>query len=57
MMYRLMEKRMARSKISSAPALTPRQKQILHLITQGHTSREIAEQLQISVQTVSIGSI
>jgi DNA-binding NarL/FixJ family response regulator len=54
MMYRLMEKRMARSKISSAPALTPRQKQILHLITQGHTSREIAEQLQISVQTVEV---
>jgi DNA-binding NarL/FixJ family response regulator len=54
MMYRLMEKRMARGKISSAPALTPRQKQILHLITQGHTSREIAEQLQISVQTVEV---
>jgi DNA-binding NarL/FixJ family response regulator len=53
-MYRLMDKRLARGKISSAPALTPRQKQILHLITQGHTSREIAEQLQISVQTVEV---
>jgi DNA-binding NarL/FixJ family response regulator len=53
-MYRLMEKRSAKGKTPAAPALTPRQKQILHLITQGHTSREIADQLQISVQTVEV---
>ena len=29
-----------------APPLTPRQKQILHLITDGYTSREIGEQLR-----------
>lgn len=38
----------------SAPALTPRQQQILRLITDGYTSREIGKQLKISVQTVEV---
>jgi DNA-binding NarL/FixJ family response regulator len=38
----------------SAPALTPRQQQILRLITEGYTSREIGKQLKISVQTVEV---
>jgi len=53
-MYRLVDRRAPRGKATTAPALTPRQKQILHLITQGFTSREIAEQLHISVQTVEV---
>ncbi|MBA2253041.1 MAG: hypothetical protein H0W13_10130 [Nitrospirales bacterium] len=36
------------------PALTQRQKQILQLVTAGYTSREIATQLKISVQTVEV---
>ncbi|WP_447983347.1 LuxR C-terminal-related transcriptional regulator [Nitrospira sp. Nam74] len=38
----------------SGPALTPRQQQILKLITDGYTSREIGKQLKISVQTVEV---
>lgn len=38
----------------SGPALTPRQQQILRLITDGYTSREIGKQLKISVQTVEV---
>jgi DNA-binding NarL/FixJ family response regulator len=38
----------------TAPALTPRQQQILRLITEGYTSREIGKQLKISVQTVEV---
>jgi DNA-binding NarL/FixJ family response regulator len=38
----------------SAPALTARQQQILRLITDGYTSREIGKQLKISVQTVEV---
>ena len=54
-MYRVAERRSAaRGKPAEAPALTPCQKQILHLITQGLTSREIAQQLGISVQTVEV---
>jgi len=41
-------------RIGSAPPLTPRQKEILYLITQGYRSREIADQLKISVQTVEV---
>ena len=52
-MHRVMERR-SKARTNGAPALTPRQKQILHLITQGFTSREIAEQLGISVQTVEV---
>lgn len=36
------------------PALTPRQQQILELVTEGYTSREIAKQLKISMQTVEV---
>jgi DNA-binding NarL/FixJ family response regulator len=39
---------------SAAPAITPRQRQILELITAGYTSREIATHLKISVQTVEV---
>ncbi len=35
-------------------ALTPRQREILTLITSGHTSKEIAQQLKISPQTVEV---
>ena len=38
----------------SGPALTARQQQILKLITDGYTSREIAKQLKISLQTVEV---
>jgi DNA-binding NarL/FixJ family response regulator len=37
-----------------AAALTPRQYQILQLVTDGYTSREIAKQLKISMQTVEV---
>jgi DNA-binding NarL/FixJ family response regulator len=36
------------------PTLTPRQYEVLQLITQGHTSREIAHLLKISLQTVEV---
>jgi len=32
--------------------LTPRQREILQLITEGHTTKEIAQRLQLSVKTV-----
>ena len=34
--------------------LTARQKEILRLVAQGHTNREIGEQLNISVRTVEV---
>ena len=34
--------------------LTARQKEILRLVAQGHTNREIGEQLDISVRTVEV---
>ena len=34
--------------------LTTRQKEILGLVAQGHTNREIGEQLDISVRTVEV---
>jgi DNA-binding NarL/FixJ family response regulator len=37
-----------------APTLTPRQFEVLQLITQGHTSREIGHLLKISLQTVEV---
>ena len=43
-------------RVGSAPVgldqLTPRQREILRLIAQGHTTKEIAQQLAISVKTV-----
>ena len=37
-----------------APALTPRQKQILRLVAEGLTNREIARHFGISVRTVEV---
>lgn len=37
-----------------ADLLTPRQRDILHLVSIGHTNREIAEVLEISVRTVEV---
>ncbi len=34
--------------------LTPRQRDILRLVSIGHTNREIAEMLEISVRTVEV---
>jgi DNA-binding NarL/FixJ family response regulator len=34
--------------------LTPRQKEILRLVAQGLTNREVADQLRISVRTVEV---
>ncbi|MEK7294222.1 MAG: LuxR C-terminal-related transcriptional regulator [Nitrospirota bacterium] len=36
------------------PALTPRQKQILRLVAEGLTNREIAHHFGISVRTVEV---
>jgi DNA-binding NarL/FixJ family response regulator len=38
----------------AGPALTPRQRQVLELVTEGYTSREIATRLKISMQTVEV---
>ncbi len=35
-------------------SLTSRQKEILRLVAQGHTNREIGERLDISVRTVEV---
>ena len=43
-----------RSKTNEALSLTVRQKQILQLVAQGHTNREIGGQLDISVRTVEV---
>ena len=51
-MTRIMKGKVAKQR--TAPALTPRQQQILRLITEGYTSREIGKQLKISVQTVEV---
>lgn len=37
-----------------SPALTPRQKQILRLVAEGLTNREIAHHFGISVRTVEV---
>lgn len=34
--------------------LTPREKQVLHLVAEGWTSKEIGEQLKISPKTVEV---
>jgi len=38
----------------NAESLTPRQREILRLVSIGHTNREIAEMLEISVRTVEV---
>lgn len=42
------------AKKKGAPALTPRQKQILRLVAEGLTNREIAHRFGISVRTVEV---
>jgi DNA-binding NarL/FixJ family response regulator len=39
---------------SNERTLTPRQKEILKLVSHGHTNREIASHLDISVRTVEV---
>lgn len=39
---------------NGAEALTPRQRDILRLVSIGHTNREIAEVLDISIRTVEV---
>lgn len=41
-------------KPDDAQSLTGRQKEILKLVAQGHTNREIGDQLDISVRTVEV---
>ena len=38
----------------NAELLTPRQREILRLVSIGHTNREIADVLEISVRTVEV---
>ena len=38
----------------STASLTPRQREILKLVSQGHTNRDIAGRLAISVRTVEV---
>lgn len=44
----------AAGKSTATRALTPRQKEILRLVADGLTNREIADHLQISVRTVEV---
>ena len=39
---------------SEGKSLTTRQKEILRLVAQGHTNREIGERLEISIRTVEV---
>ena len=41
-------------RVDASPTLTPRQKEILRLVAQGSTNREIAAHLGISVRTVEV---
>ncbi|TAJ09236.1 MAG: response regulator transcription factor [Nitrospirae bacterium] len=43
-----------RSSAKASRTLTPRQKEILRLVAQGLTNREVAEHLGISVRTVEV---
>ena len=43
-----------RSKALDIPKLTPQEKRVLILLIQGHSAKEIAEQLKIAVKTVYI---
>jgi len=42
------------TKKKGSPALTPRQKQILRLVAEGLTNREIAQHFGISVRTIEV---
>ena len=42
------------AKTYEAQSLTARQKEILRLVAQGYTNREIGERLEISVRTVEV---
>ncbi len=42
------------AKNDEAQSLTTRQKEILRLVAQGYTNREIGERLDISVRTVEV---
>jgi len=42
------------TKKQETPALTPRQKQILRLVAEGLTNRDIAQRFGISVRTVEV---
>lgn len=44
----------SREKLDEPFSLTERQKEIIRLVAQGHTNREIGEQLDISVRTVEV---
>ena len=44
----------SKEKSGEVLSLTVRQKEILRLVAQGHTNREIGEQLNISVRTVEV---
>ncbi len=44
----------SKEKTEETFSLTSRQKEILRLVAQGHTNREIGEQLDISVRTVEV---
>lgn len=48
------KKRTPKKSGAAVRSLTPRQKQILRLVAQGYTNREIGEQLGISVRTVEV---
>lgn len=41
-------------RLRTAPHITPRQREILRLVALGHTNREIAGSLKISVRTVEV---
>ena len=47
-------KKQIREKKDEGFSLTTRQKEILRLVSLGHTNREIGEQLNISVRTVEV---
>ena len=49
-----MERGSFTGRTTSTHSLTPRQKEILRLVAQGMTNREIAGQLDISVRTVEV---
>ncbi len=47
-------KNTAKDKPAETFSLTARQKEVIRLVAQGHTNREIGERLNISVRTVEV---